>query len=336
MSFFNELLGSIGTGQSPAPPKPLQKNVPTNPTRSSNPGVSMPLVRPSSTTQSTRDGTMLVTRPAVGPPTTLTSGMKRKAEGTLSGLPDKTLKSGDTKAALPSPPLPAPKDGKRPATPTSFPVLGQTRAPPKGSFADIMARAKAAQEQRGQNQVGMILHQASSKDKVPKQALQRRKEEDEKAKPEKSSSAHRAFASGRIEKRRSASPIKRSDQPKNLKTPRPPLAAPTSSYKGTMGQPSRRPPLLARNGKRPSKYDDYLGTDEEDVDDDDVVKEEDDYASDGSSDMEVGLADIDEEEAAALRKAKEDDAKELALESKLKREKEERRKRLEALANKRH
>ena len=56
--------------------------------------------------------------------------------------------------------------------------------------------------------------------------------------------------------------------------------------------------------------------------------------SDASSDMEAGAFDIDEEERVALQKAKEDDARELALENKLKREKEERRKRLQALADK--
>ena len=56
--------------------------------------------------------------------------------------------------------------------------------------------------------------------------------------------------------------------------------------------------------------------------------------SDASSVMEAGVFDIDDEEQLALKQAQEEDAKELAMEKKLKREKEERRKRLQALADK--
>jgi hypothetical protein len=109
-----------------------------------------------------------------------------------------------------------------------------------------------------------------------------------------------------------------------------------STYKGTMGQPGHKPPLGGRFGgkdaRRSSKYDEYLGTDEEDEVDDDVGDEED--MSDASSVMEAGVFDIDDEEQLALKQAQEEDAKELAMEKKLKREKEERRKRLQALADK--
>jgi hypothetical protein len=50
--------------------------------------------------------------------------------------------------------------------------------------------------------------------------------------------------------------------------------------------------------------------------------------------MEAGAFDLDEEEQRALRAAKEEDARELALETQHKREKEERRKKLLQLANK--
>lgn len=198
-----------------------------------------------------------------------------------------------------------------------------------------MARARLAQEQKGQNHVGMIMHQAASKDKVSKMALKRR-DEAEKAKNGKGKNARPGVDNGRIRKR-SSSPAKKPNEAKTIKPPRPPLAAPVSTYKGTMGQPGHRPPLSSRSGgrsgRRSSKYDEYLGTDEEDEVDDDEVEDEADM-SDVSSAMEAGAIDIDEEERLALKHAQEEDARELALETKLKREKEERRKKLQALADK--
>lgn len=64
---------------------------------------------------------------------------------------------------------------------------------------------------------------------------------------------------------------------------------------------------------------------------DEMDDEEDDYASDGSSDMEGGIWDVEREEAEALKAAKREDAEALAEENALKREKEERRKKLAAM-----
>jgi len=201
-----------------------------------------------------------------------------------------------------------------------------------------MARAKQAQDEKAQqSQVGMIKHQPTQREKISKVA-ERRRQEEEKAKVIKDKTTGRPTPNGRPQiKSRSASPAKKTDLPKNPRAPRPPLhAPPSSSYKGTMGKPPSRPskPPLGRR----QKYDDYLGTDEEDASDDMGGYGEDepeDYGSDASSDMEAGAFDLDEEESRALRAAKEEDAKELALENQLKREKEERRKRLMAMANKR-
>lgn len=341
MSFFSDILGSIGTGQSPAPPRPIQKNTAVTPNHSTNP----PATALASERKTPAGAPSLVARPANGNYTAPVNSLKEKAGSEIRGIVDKALKADTSRAAtsnattgLPLPLIPRSKasaDSTGPSVPSINSAQVISKAPPKGSFADIMARAKAAQEQRGQNQVGMILHQASSKEKLSKKAMQRRRDDD-KTRSDKGKSTNRTVASGRVEKRKSASPAKKRDEPKNIKAPRPPLSAPASSYKGTMGQPARRPPANGRNGKRPSKYNDYLGTDEEDIqDEDDEVGDEAGYGSDVSSDMEAGAFDIDEEEAAAGRKAKEDDARELALENKLKREKEERRRKLQALADKR-
>lgn len=180
------------------------------------------------------------------------------------------------------------------------------------------------------------MHQAASKEKVSKMAMKRR-DEDEKAKNAKGKSTKLNIDNnGRIYKR-STSPAKKPNEAKTIKPSRPPLAAPVSTYKGTMGQPGHRQPLSARSGgkdsRRSSKYDEYLGTDEEDEVDDDEVEDDEDM-SDASSVMEAGAFDIDQEERLALKQAQEEDATEFALENKLKREKEERRKKLQALADK--
>lgn len=104
----------------------------------------------------------------------------------------------------------------------------------------------------------------------------------------------------------------------------------SSSKKG----PVRPGGLLAP--PKPSRRDQYEDDYDEDLDDFIEYDEEEDdprgvgygYASDGSSDMEAGMSDIDVEERRAERAALEEDRREKALEEKLKREKEERKRRL--------
>ncbi|KAI0398471.1 hypothetical protein F5Y17DRAFT_410687 [Xylariaceae sp. FL0594] len=87
------------------------------------------------------------------------------------------------------------------------------------------------------------------------------------------------------------------------------------------------PPRLNRRS-REDEYDDDM----DDFIDYDEEEEEEErrryYDSDGSSDMEAGLSDIDSEERRAERAAREEDRREQLLEEKLKREKEERKRRL--------
>ena len=83
---------------------------------------------------------------------------------------------------------------------------------------------------------------------------------------------------------------------------------------------------------RRSKYEDEYDEDMDDFidydDEEDDVGPRYDYDSEGSSDMEAGLSDIDTEERRAELYAREEDRREQALEEKLKREKEERKRRL--------
>jgi len=188
-----------------------------------------------------------------------------------------------------------------------------------------MVRAKEAREQRAQQQIGVIKHQDTIKQK-PSKFAERRKVEQEQAKAQKLGSGKQA---AKPEARRSASPKK--DGPKDLKVAKP---APKPGYKGTMGIGASRKKAHQGPAKK-SKYDDYLGTDEEE--DSDMVDDDDQggYDSEGSSDMEAGYDDVEVEESRALRQAQEDDAREKALENQLKRDKEERRKKLVALSAKR-
>ncbi|KAI0426941.1 hypothetical protein F5Y09DRAFT_317489 [Xylaria sp. FL1042] len=85
------------------------------------------------------------------------------------------------------------------------------------------------------------------------------------------------------------------------------------------------PPRMGRRSKYEDEYDEEL---DDFIDYDD--EEEDagpryDYDSEGSSDMEAGMSDIDGEERRAELYAREEDKREQALEEKLKREKEERK-----------
>ncbi|KAH8733085.1 hypothetical protein GQ44DRAFT_601319, partial [Phaeosphaeriaceae sp. PMI808] len=113
---------------------------------------------------------------------------------------------------------------------------------------------------------------------------------------------------------------------------KPPVPA---GYKGT-ARPASAPASTSRNGtpvakSKPSSAkrgnDGYANwSDLDDVDD------EDDYESDASSDMEAGIWDVEQENELALRTAKKEDAEALAEEIRLKREKEERKRKLMGLS----
>ena len=121
--------------------------------------------------------------------------------------------------------------------------------------------------------------------------------------------------------------------------PKPNTAGKSTSARNGKPQPSSRARgiLAPPKASRPSRYDDEY---DDDMDDFIDYDEEDDdpgprgagygygYDSDGSSDMEAGLTDIDEEERKATFAAIREDKREQALEEQLKREKEERKRRL--------
>ena len=197
-----------------------------------------------------------------------------------------------------------------------------------------MAEAKAAQQQRAKSEVGQIKHQATVKERLSKSERKRREDEE---KGLRLKLGKRPQHNSKVEKRaQSGAKMRAESSYKGTAKSVPPV----SSYKGTAGRPSQHRPSPSdprhQAGKKSTRYDEYLGTDEEDeIVGSDAGEMDDRSRSDASSDMEAGGLDVEEEESKALREARADDAKELALENKMRREKEERRRRLQALANKR-
>lgn len=119
-------------------------------------------------------------------------------------------------------------------------------------------------------------------------------------------------------------------------TARPTKTAAPVAYKGTArpqssAAPSSRggtPAAKPKPKQEKGRYDGYA----EWSDLDDMEDDEDDYASDGSSDMEGGMWDVEKEEQEALKMARKEDAEALAEEMRLKREKEEKKRKLLALS----
>lgn len=326
MSFFGDLVSSIGGERAPAPPvkaptKPIQTNVPTlNGTKS---GPTTPTI--GSQAKPVYKGTAGITAAQQGNP------LKRKADEDSSDRPKSTKPNGADAKPLAS--------SSKPSSGTTPPVKAPSKAPAKGSYAEIMARAKEAQQSKLPSQVGTIKHQATEKIKVSKLA-ERKKEDQEKTKGAVAEKNLKSGQKGKIDpRRRSTSPVKKgeSSTPKQAKAPRPPLhGPPPPAYRGTMNTaPKKSRPEIQQ--KKRSKYDDYLGTDEEDDDDEGGYGyggSEEYYSGDESDDMEGGFDDMEAEERLAERTAREEDARELALENRLKREKLERKQKLAALAQK--
>ncbi len=347
MKFLNSVLGSIGgTGAQPLP-RPIQ------PTRVQN----------ADTLQqgrSVQTGDLLV---ADVPP----QSNKRKAEDGLSGRNGKTVKSSTSEA--PSSRVAPPADALRanlntPSKPVSslpskvsvpyrgtsklnlassatetvsptpaIPVGEAAKPPKKGSYAEIMARAKATQAKP--LAVGVISHKP--KDKI---AISHKKELKMNKKASKDRKLgikqnSRPGSSGSL----SSSPAPGSSKPTKTLKPQPAYKGtakpkPQPTYKGTMkpdGSMPRKPASKDRDSHASrNRYDEYAATDEEDLDD----VAEDQYGSEGSEDMEAGFSDVEQEESVAAKAARKEDEEEARLEAQLKKEKDDRRKRLEAMAKK--
>lgn len=333
MSFLGDIMSTIGGDKAPAPPvKP--------PSRPSSTKPQAPATASAAPAQSASSSKPVYKGTAGGLLGQQSNGVKRKADDAFARDPTSSPKSNDQAVSTSNQKLSkltidsaksnlGKQEGNAasstPTTPVDKPA---SKAPAKGSYAALMAKAKEAQQTKGPSAVGMIKHQAVDKTR-PSKLADRKKEAADKSKDAKPTISSRPGSSGKPDKRRSASPVKRGDTSKGIKPARPPLNAP--QYKGTMGTSSKKREEQRGRGRN----DEYLGTDEEDEGDYDNYGGRDDYYSDASSDMEGGFDDLEMEEAAALRAAKDDDARELALENKLKKDKLDRKQKLQAMASKR-
>ncbi|EKV09368.1 Chromatin SPT2 [Penicillium digitatum] len=297
----------------------------------------------------------------------VSGGIKRKAEDQLPRPPKTESKVTNTPAATKSMlatrpaissappravPKPVPTTTSRPALPKTAPkpslsaaskvtalqkestlkptsagAVTVSKPPPKGSFAEIMAQAKAKQETVPVG-VGLLRHQAGPKERLTK--LERKRRMMELQAKEKEARLGRKAGLGVAAKGKPAVRQRDSEGPSYKGTAKPTQASEPPAYRGTAGLPSNRGGSDRRHQSRNSRQNEYLGTDEEDEGD---LGGYDDYYSDASSDMEAGIDDVDREEAAALEFAKREDEKELRLEMAAKKEKLERQRKLAALAS---
>jgi protein SPT2 len=257
------------------------------------------------------------------------------------------------KPANPLPPAANPRPSAAASTngrvipPTSSNGTGAVTAvepakpPKKGSYAEILARAKAAQATLGK--VGRIQHKAIEKglskrerQELKEQGSQSHRVSKRPSKPGVRATAGEGRSGGREKSGKMSSKMKASAVPeKKIKK----AALATTGYTGT----ARPNPAVIKSSKSatPARANEKFGygpsssrrretyaSEDEDEEDD----EEEDYGSDASSDMEADAFDIDEEEERAARIARKEDEEALREEARHQREKEEKRRRLAEMA----
>ena len=237
----------------------------------------------------------------------------------------KTRPAKATTGVKPASPKPDPTKVGRATAPTPKQAPASSKPPPKGSFADIMAQAKAMQDKAPAN-LGRIQHRVEQKEKLSKVERKRRQAQEQlKVKAERAGKRVDTPSS----KGRPAVKKPSPEMPSYKGTAKPAPAPEPPAYRGTAGLPASRHANDRRaHGKR--RENEYLGTDEEDEGD---YGGYDDYYSDASSDMEAGFDDVADEEGAALKSAQREDEEELRQEMAAKKEKMERQRKLAALAS---
>ena len=295
-------------------------------------------------------------------PATSITGGKRKAEDDIKRPNDKISKSTivRTEKSTLSPVLSKPsplktkivegsslqKGVNKPQTTVSPTTATASNPPKKGSYQEILARAKQAQAL----QVGTIVHK-------PKEKLSSKKEialQKELALKNRKGQKFPMSKSAPGSKSNSPAPSKfNSDSRFNDKMGKPTTYQGTSKpkpqpsyqgtaksnvqtgYKGTMKAPissgatrkkgyDSEPEQIRPKNKVPARRREAYSDEEEEDEDDDHY----DYASEDYSDMDAGFEDVEEEDEKATRLARKEDAQEQHRLEEMKRQKEERRRRL--------
>ncbi|KAF2481142.1 hypothetical protein BDY17DRAFT_325858 [Neohortaea acidophila] len=209
--------------------------------------------------------------------------------------------------------------------PRQIPTSATSQAPPGGSnqipqkrgYASVLEKAKAAQMAAQSAGAATIKHRPA--EKLTKRQ-RRQREEEARAQQRANKVAARNGTSS------SAQALQKKPQDTSVKGNIPRAPAPLS-YKGTAR--ASNPAEKKTRGQPQDKYGGYASWSDLDEAEDD---EEEQYDSDASSDMEGGFNDVEEEEMLALRAARKEDQAMLEEEERHKREKLERKRKLEALS----
>ncbi|KAG5983430.1 hypothetical protein E4U55_008200 [Claviceps digitariae] len=289
---------------------------------------------------------------------------RAQSQYTGSARPSSTLgsKSGSSTPKLAKAGLPSrPSTASAAAAPAPPPPRGP---PKKGSFAEILARGQRAQAVMGQ--VGKIQHKKVEKGAIKKSREEPQAAstpvkgraaagyagtakpgqrnglnvvQKPSVKDAQRGNGARPIAVGRVKGKAAAA--EEAEAAKKLKK----AASATTGYTGTarpkLDNPARKkdaprggallnvPRHTSSKASREEEYDEELDDfiEYDDEEEEDIGGPRYDYASDGSSDMEAGLEDIDHEERRAEYIGRREDMEEERLEKTLKMAKEERKRR---------
>lgn len=289
------------------------------------------------------------------------SNKKRKAESELPKMNCKASK--DSKGSGPSSGVAAPDrprllaDLKRPSAPTSskqaVPYRGTSTAssasarpttpaseapkaaPKKGSYAEIMARAKAAQT--ASSAVGVIKHKPKEKVSEKKELLLAKKGLSAKGKNGPKPRQHGGSPDSKSSSPAPRLPTSKKSSEKKLAQPAyKGTAKPVPAYRGTMKAvpstaSSHKITSRAHSSTAKSRHDRHASSEDDIIDDEEIEEDEDDYPE-SESDMEAGFSDVEEEEQMAVKAAKKEDNEQARIEDQHKREKEDRRRMLQQMA----
>ncbi|KAF3482097.1 uncharacterized protein GIQ15_04856 [Arthroderma uncinatum] len=357
MSFLNSVLSSIETGEvSFTPPPPPKSTTPDSTSSGPKPSLNSKLAATSISGNNGYTGTSHkrkageeLPRPAAPRNERFPKTLPERFASSQSSTPTpRSPRDSDAVRKPGSKPASSNSNASKPALAKPNAAAVSSKPPPKGSYAAMMAEAKALQT-KAPAAVGLIRHQAVPKDKKSKVQQKRMTEEAKQREPvNRKTSSDRPGAApasrstkDAILKARQAE-VSKQDTYKGTARPRPGSQPPTKSsepaYTGTSGLPPRRTPgkdgLYGRNRGRSAVRNEYLATDEEDEGDYGYEDDEEGLYSD-ESDMEAGFLDVEQEEQAALRIARREDEEELRLEMAAKKEKMERKMKLNALAKSR-
>ncbi|KAK6005078.1 hypothetical protein QM012_007857 [Aureobasidium pullulans] len=352
MSLLNSILSSIN-GDQPAPPRSQTLST----TARSNPPSRNPTPQQAPPKRKADDAASN-SKPKVARTDTNTSRSEQNTS--LAPPPSRSTTSSPAQRALVPPPKAAiPYRGSgpsakvqtttKPSTTQSAPVRpsavsttsSTVSAPAKGGYLAVLEAAK--QNAEAAKLAGQIKHKPV--EKLTKKDRQRLVEEARAA--QKGKPLSKDAKAGLKARGKSAEPLVDAKSGIPAKDKRKPVevaykgtmrsnAPAAPAYRGTMGGPggaAARKPLPNPSASSRSGYGAgrrYASYSDEEEDEDDEL--EDDYES--GSDMEAGVDEMYEEEEASARIARREDALALAEENELKRQKLERKRKLEELASK--